>query len=109
MNLFKEYQKYIQDNPDGYWSKRRVYGWGWVPATWQGWVLTAAYLILIIIISFRLTKMDTWQDALRFFVLPLVVLTGIFIFIAYKTGESPKWSWGIRDAKNAPSDDNTSD
>jgi hypothetical protein len=34
MKLFKEYTDYLKDNPQGYWFKRKLYGWGWTPARW---------------------------------------------------------------------------
>ena len=29
--MIKEYIAYLKDNPQGYWFKARLYGWGWVP------------------------------------------------------------------------------
>jgi hypothetical protein len=34
--MFKKYIEYLKDNPQGYWFKRKVWGWGWTPVTWQG-------------------------------------------------------------------------
>lgn len=34
-HMFKNYLDYIRDNPHGYWFKRKLYGWGWTPVTWQ--------------------------------------------------------------------------
>lgn len=44
MNIFQQYFRYLKDNPEGYWFKRKLYGWGWTPATWQGWVTLVAFL-----------------------------------------------------------------
>ena len=30
--MIKEYIAYLKDNPQGYWFKARLYGWGWAPA-----------------------------------------------------------------------------
>ena len=31
-----------------YWFPAKRYGWGWgLPATWQGWTVLAAFLILV--------------------------------------------------------------
>ncbi len=27
---------------------KRHFGWGWSPASWQGWVVTAAFLVCIV-------------------------------------------------------------
>jgi hypothetical protein len=31
-----------------YWFKRKRYGWGFTPATWQGWAVVLGYLIVVI-------------------------------------------------------------
>ena len=31
-----------------YWFKRRRFGWGWTPVTWQGWLTVAFFIGLII-------------------------------------------------------------
>ena len=49
MKLFKDYLAYVKDNPDHYWF---MYGWGWTPGTWQGWLVLAAALVLLLGISF---------------------------------------------------------
>jgi len=37
--MIKEYIAYLKDNPQGYWFKAKLYGWGWDPAIWQGWLV----------------------------------------------------------------------
>src|SRR5262245_12007807 len=44
MNFLSRYIRYLKDNPEQYWFKRRTYGWGWVPATWQGWLTLLIFL-----------------------------------------------------------------
>lgn len=78
------------------WFKRKLYGWGWTPNTWQGWAVTAVYLILIFLLSFALDKNVGRKEVFLIFVLPTIVLTFAFIKIVYKKGESPKWQWGKR-------------
>ena len=39
--MFKESIAYLKDNPHGYWFKAKLYGWGWVPVKWQGWLVVA--------------------------------------------------------------------
>ena len=32
-----------------YWFRAKEYGWGWgLPLTWQGWVVFAAFFLLVI-------------------------------------------------------------
>jgi hypothetical protein len=31
--MFKRQLDYLRNNPQRYWFKRKLYGWGWTPAT----------------------------------------------------------------------------
>jgi hypothetical protein len=31
--MIEEYKKYLKDNPEVYWFKAKLYGWGWFPVT----------------------------------------------------------------------------
>ena len=53
MNVLKQYIEYLKNNPEGYWFKRKLYGWGWTPATWQGWLVLAVFVVLMILNAFR--------------------------------------------------------
>ncbi len=94
--MIKEYKEYIQDNPHGYWFKRKLYGWGWVPATWQGWIITALYIVLIILFSLTVNENSPPQEVVFTFFLPIALLTIAFIRISYKKGEKPRWQWGLK-------------
>ena len=76
------------------WFKRKTYGWGWVPTTWQGLVVVVIYVLIMI--SFSYINQTEAPDGNLFvgFVFPFIIFTPILIFICYKKGESPKWQWG---------------
>lgn len=93
--MFKRYIAYIKDNPEGYWFKRKLYGWGWTPATWQGWLLTLGFIVIVVAFAFTIDENSPPEEIMFTFFLPLILLTVSFITIAYKTGEKPKWSWGF--------------
>lgn len=97
--MFKRYLDYIKDNPNHYWFKRKIWGWGWYPANWKGWLVTLTYITLILTLVFTREEAipgnpDSGSNLLVFG-LPLILLTTLFIFIAYKKGEKPKWQWGL--------------
>ncbi|HEY4503024.1 MAG TPA: hypothetical protein VJC14_01120 [Candidatus Paceibacterota bacterium] len=94
MNIFEKEIKYLKNNPEGFWFKRKLYGWGWTPATWQGWLITFVYLALIILFSLTIDDNSPRREIIFTFVLPFVLLTVAFIRIAYKKGQKPKWQWG---------------
>ena len=92
MSLFQEYKDYLKDNPEGYWFKRKLYGWGWIPAKWQGWV---AILLGIAIAVLGIYIGDT-DDAPGAALLGILLGVGLILFLCYKKGEKPRWQWGER-------------
>jgi hypothetical protein len=97
--MFKKYLSYFKDNPNHYWFKRKIWGWGWVPVMWQGWLTTLLYIVLVLLLV--LTREESIpgdpDSGSNFLVsgMPIIILTVLFIFIAYKKGEKPKWQWGL--------------
>ena len=96
--MIKEYIAYLKDNPQGYWFKARLYGWGWMPVKWQGWIVLLAYIALIsILVLTREEAIPGNPDSGSNFLvsaLPIIVLTILLIYICYKKGEKPRWQWG---------------
>ena len=84
--------------PEKFWFKRKLYGWGWVPSMWKGWAVTFLYIslvtFLVLIIEEPVPGNPDSGSNFLVFGLPFAVLTALFVFIAYKKGESPKWQWG---------------
>jgi hypothetical protein len=72
-----------------YWFKRKLFGWGWTPATWQGYLATLLYLLIMIGLSVFIDEESASKDVIVIFFLTLV-----FIYLAYKKGEPPRWQWG---------------
>jgi len=96
--MIKEYINYLKDNPQGYWFRAKLYGWGWTPSRWQGWLVILVYIALILILVFiREDAIPGNPDSgsnFLVFGLPIVLLTAVLIFICYKKGEKPRWQWG---------------
>lgn len=79
------------------WFKRKLYGFGWYPATWQGWLVMAAYVYTVVKVFLLIDKgSHSVSDTLEGFVFPFVFLTVALLFVCYKKGEKPKWQWGKR-------------
>jgi uncharacterized membrane protein YhaH (DUF805 family) len=73
------------------WFIAKRYGWGWQPATWQGWLVVVVYIAVILAaVAVAAT-------------LPLVTVlvslgaTTLLLWICYRTGEPPRWRWGDKD------------
>lgn len=97
MGMIKKYIEYLKDNPEGYWFKRKLYGWGWTPATWQGWLVLFIFVLLIIIDAGRLGLISqSDRRASIEFMTQVFGFIVIFVLICYKKGEKPRWQWGIK-------------
>ncbi|HRH30706.1 MAG TPA: hypothetical protein PK886_01400 [Candidatus Paceibacterota bacterium] len=79
-----------------FWFVRKTYGWGWVPATWQGWLVLFIYIIILTLFSFTVDEYSSFREIIFTFILPVLFLTITLIRICYKKGEKPRWQWGTR-------------
>ena len=70
------------------WFRSKRYGYGWYPATWQGWLVLAIWLALLLI-AIPIVK----TNPLRF-VLHVFIITALLIIVCAMTGEKPRWLWG---------------
>lgn len=94
MNLLKKYVNYIKDNPNQYWFKRKMYGWGWVPAKQQGWLVLFLWIIFF---SYGIFATNHEHIARIIFIIFSIAL---LLLVCYKKGEKPKWVWGVEDKRN---------
>jgi drug/metabolite transporter (DMT)-like permease len=73
-----------------YWFAAKRYGWGWsIPRTWQGWVVLATFLGLLIAgtIVFAPT-------ASPIFYIYVAVLVALLLGVCWLKGEPLRWRWG---------------
>ena len=96
MNL-QNYIAYLKDNPRGYWFKAKLYGWGWTPVKWQGWLVVFVYVISLVLLSLTIDETSPDREVVFTFLLPFAILTAMLIRICYKKGEKPGWRWGVKD------------
>jgi amino acid transporter len=93
--MLNEYRAYLRDNPHGYWFKAKRYGWGWVPATWQGWLVLALYIAIVVANFLRIdASSHSVSDTLINFVPQTILLMLVLIGICYITGERLASPWG---------------
>jgi len=79
------------------WFKRKLYGWGWTPATWQGWLVIAIYFLIVVSISGNVGVFShSAGDTLIGIVAPVLALTVVLVVVAWFAGEKPRWQWGER-------------
>jgi hypothetical protein len=96
MDEWKKYIEYLNDNPEGYWFKRRLYGLGWVPATKEGWAVLVLFFGFFAFVVFSNTVLrEPNPEDMKWFLLQCVGAVLLLLIVCYKTGEPPKWMWGF--------------
>lgn len=77
------------------WFRRKWYGWGWYPATWEGWLILLAFVVFEIWNFLRIdAHSHSNSDTIRPFIIEVVIAVIVLIGICYLTGEKPRWKWG---------------
>jgi len=77
-----------------YWFKPKRYGYGATPSSWEGWLIT---IFFILVIMSRAIKLQNNQ--LRFVVELVLIITVLIIVSKYKTEGGWKWRWGKTNQK----------
>ena len=93
--LSKKYIEYIKDNPKGYWFRAKLYGWGWVPARWPGFLVMLIFAVAVFLNALRIDAvLKNPFDALTIFIPETLAMMVALIMICLATGEAPRWQWG---------------
>lgn len=88
------------------WFKAKRYGWGWYPITWQGWLITVFYAVLLALEVGRVSNyaIEHSVEPLSRLIFPMLFhglwilfLIGSLMYICLKTGEKPEWNWGEKE------------
>ena len=83
--MLQKYLSYLRDNPEKLWFKRKLYGWGWTPVTWQGWLVLGVYVVLLIAFSLTIDENSPPREIMFTFILPITLLTIALIRVCYRT------------------------
>jgi MFS superfamily sulfate permease-like transporter len=65
-----------------HWFGPKLFGWGWRPITWQGWLIT---LLLITVLYINTRYVPTKLERLSANVVAIIV----FVVVSYGTGGRP--------------------
>jgi hypothetical protein len=75
------------------WFKKKTYGWGWTPSTWQGWSVIGVYVATLSLTAwFVRTGFLQWTSTQL--TIALLAESAVLVSISYAKGEKPSWSWG---------------
>ncbi len=78
-----------------YWFRPKRYGYGATPITWQGWLLTIAFVALLIGIMKMLEAGFGGGQARVAVLAATAAATVLFIWISWrKTDGAWRWRWG---------------
>jgi hypothetical protein len=73
-----------------YWFKPKLYGFGAVPVTWQGWTVVIVYIVALLGVTSTLGQTKPFATAVI-----AVLMTGALVVISWiKTEGGMRWRWG---------------
>ena len=76
----------------GYWFRPKLFGWGAVPVTWQGWLATLGLIVLALPVAWLAER-----RGMEFLILLVPMVAG-FVYLCWaKTDGDWKWRWGPKD------------
>ena len=93
-------------NGKKYWMKRRRYGWGWTPTTWQAWLFVISQIIIVLLAALGLVftkgQPSLGQLLVSLAIILLAVLT--LVIVSSQTAPKPHFRWGKKDTDNPDED-----
>lgn len=89
-----------------YWFKRRRYGYGWIPTSWQGWLIVVIYVALVLAGALTLKNVpdNTFTREVGFYLGFVFIISVSLIRIGYAKGPKPKWRWGKKSTDDPKED-----
>lgn len=80
------------------WFKAKTYGYGWYPASWEGWAVMAVWLMLFLagmkLFLYELNVGTNIAATTSLYLAYVAAITIALIVVAAKTGEKAAWRWG---------------
>jgi uncharacterized membrane protein YhdT len=83
-----------QEQKKKLWFKAKIFGLGWRPVSWQGWVLTIIYVLGLVNFAMEASIEHSGSDFIIKFAIKFIPLTILFLIICYMKGEKLRWRWG---------------
>lgn len=96
-----------QKQPNKYWFKRKRWGWGWTPVTWQGWLTVAALVAIAVVTAITVLPAKPEQPTASQLILFIGVVVADIVAVMLITsvkGPTPRWRWGKKPSDNPDED-----
>ena len=92
--------------PKAYWFKRRRYGYGWTPATWQGMLSLLVFLVVVVGGGFMIadTPKGQFTAGIAAYIIAVLLASAGLAIISIIKGPPPKWRWGSKPDDNPHED-----
>jgi uncharacterized membrane protein YhaH (DUF805 family) len=74
------------------WFRRKRYGLGWYPVTWEGWAVIFIWVVLFTSLVSTMKNHEGFKN-----IMFVVISVAVLIYICYKKGEPLHWQWGKKD------------
>ncbi|MDE0878729.1 MAG: hypothetical protein OSB00_08705 [Sphingomonas bacterium] len=74
----------------GYWFAPKLFGWGATPVTRRGWLVTAAFIAVLVAIQ-------TGTEGAARWIASILAISGFIAIVWKKTDGAWKWRWGSVD------------
>ena len=79
------------------WFKRKLYGYGWTPASGEGWLALVLYIVFNVKNFLEIDRVShTVGNAVVSLTPTFILSTALLICLCIKYGETPRWQWGKR-------------
>tara|TARA_Y100000310_G_scaffold217822_1_gene218934 strand:+ start:24408 stop:24641 length:234 start_codon:yes stop_codon:yes gene_type:complete len=75
--------------PNKYWFKQKRFGYGATPSSWEGWLITIFFILLVIGRTIELQN-----NTPRLIIELILIIIPLIIISKYKTEGGWKWRWG---------------
>ena len=82
-----------------YWFRQKRFGYGATPITWEGWLASLAFLIVVLAINAAIIlTARTNLQATAVLIVSVFAVIGLFFWLAASRTEGGwRWRWGRRD------------
>ena len=78
----------MEENPlkkNKIWFRKKTFGFGWTPCSWEGWLV-----LLVWLASFILIVKNTEPGSLNSFIY-IILMVGLLLLVSYLKGERLSW------------------